>query len=144
MFCHCLSLVFLLFFLLFFSSWISFFLKADQNLFICLCVLLQHRCADSFFMSAGAHACFSVTAGFNHLWSEAAGRSQRWPAHAHPVSACARVPVYTRSFALLVLQSCSTANDPAKHLNDKKHTLPAVLWATANKLVSQTLKVVRP
>lgn len=27
----------------------------------------------------------------------------------------------------LVLQSCSTANDPAKHPNDKAHTLPADL-----------------
>lgn len=40
----------------------------------------------------------------------------------------------------LVLQSCFAANDPAKHLNDKEHKLPAVLWATANRLASQTQK----
>lgn len=40
----------------------------------------------------------------------------------------------------LVLRSCFAANDPAKHLNDKEHKLPAVLWATANRLASQTQK----
>lgn len=33
------------------------------------------------------------------------------------------------------------ANDPAKHANDKEHTLPAALWATTNKMVNQTPNV---
>lgn len=40
----------------------------------------------------------------------------------------------------LVLRSRFATNDPTKHLNDKEHKLPAVLWAAANRQASQTQK----
>lgn len=94
------------------------------------------------------HACFSVSP----LALIICGARPRAEVSGDPptlvLCVCVLVCVFVRFCGcvhvvfLLVLQSCSTANDPAKHLNDKEHILPAVLWATANKLVSQTLKVV--
>lgn len=130
--CHCLSLFEDLLFLdqLFFFS-----LKADQKLFICLCIWQHHCCADFLFMSACEHAhlyvCFThlpaharlflcVTTGFNHLWSEATGWSQWWPTHAHPVvCVCVYLCIFVGVYMLLSSLCCS----PAQLLMTQQSTL---------------------
>lgn len=155
--CHCLSLFEDLLFLdqLFFSPWkliksclfafVYGSITAVQISSSCLhvstltCMFVLRICLRT-------HACYSVSP----LALIICGARPRAEVSGDPPTLilCVRVCVFVHFCGcvhvafLLVLQSCSTANDPAKHLNDKEHILPAVLWATANKLVSQTLKVV--